>query len=351
MYQLFSSLFRQQCLPLRSSLLALLLIFLSPRSFAQFAPAAQIDSLLQTNLPRPFSGVLAIATEGKIRFSGTYGFADRKKKRPVRAGNQFATGSISKQITAVLVLRAMEQGRLELHLPVRAYLPKYPASWADTVTLHHLLSHTSGVVGPDEPLAFSPGSRFSYANFGYELLGQILEQCYGSPYTKQANQLFRDCGMRHTRAPGNRRMTKWIPGYTEEADGTFTREKNLGQRLRTPSGGIVSTAADLVRWNVWLHGGKLLQPDTYEALIHRHTERQHRWGTLGYGYGIQIDQFDGIGEISHSGYVPGFISTLIYYPDTKTSLVILENVAWNSDDMVRVFFFHDVVRKLLRDAL
>lgn len=103
--------------------------------------------------------------------------------------------------------------------------------------------------------------------------------------------------------------------------------------------------------NTCLHGGKLLKALTYRAMITPtpSAKRSHRWGVLGYGYGIQVSDREGLQELSHSGYVPGYISTLIYYPKQLFSVVVLENTAWLTNDISRVFSVHDRLREIIRN--
>lgn len=208
--------------------LTLLLTFISIASFGQSNFVAEIDSLIKSTSPRTFNGALLIAQDGEIKYAKTYGFADLDRKIPLNMNDQFIIGSISKQTTAVLVLQELDKGHLSLHEPLSKYLPDLKKDWADSVTIHHLLNHTSGIVGLDQPLAFRQGTQFSY-----------------SPI---------------------------------------------------------------------------------------------------------IDDQNGHLEFSHSGALLGFIATNMYEPASKTSMVVLENVAPDFDDMTRAFYFHDQVREIVKEA-
>jgi CubicO group peptidase (beta-lactamase class C family) len=117
--------------------------------------------------------------------------------------------------------------------------------------------------------------------------------------------------------------------------------------------GIISTVGNLQRWNRCLHGVKLLKALTYRAMITPtpSAKRSHRWGVLGYGLGIQVSAREDLLELSHSGYVPGYISTLIYYPQQQVSVVVLENTAWLTSDISRVFSVHDRLREIIRNMI
>ena len=115
----------------------------------------------------------------------------------------------------------------------------------------------------------------------------------------------------------------------------------------------MSTAEDLRRWNDCLHGGGLLSPASYAAMTKPRPQatRTHRWGRLGYGFGLQVSDEGGERELSHGGYVPGYVSTLIRYPEEGVDLVVLENVSWRAADMARAFWMHDRVRASVRARL
>lgn len=290
---------------------------------------------------------MLLAQDGKVQHVACRGFADFAARTPIRLNDRFVVGSISKQITAVLVLREVQRGRIKLGETVRRYVPEQNLPWADSVTIHQLLNHTSGVAGLQQPLAFVPGTRFAYSNAGYALLGKILEKTSGRSFAALAADLFRLCGMKQTSATG-KREPGLVPGYSEQADHSLKAEKELMDFVNPPGGGVVSTAEDLLRWNESLHRGKLLSDSLYRLMTTPYMTRKYRWGKLGYGYGLQLDSKDGMVEFSHCGYLPGYIATLIYYPVTRTSIVVLENVATDPNDMNRAFCFHDRLREWVR---
>lgn len=118
--------------------------------------AARIDRLVQEASPRTFNGVILIAKNGKEEYAKAVGYADFENKIPLRLENNFRIMSNSKQITAVLVLREVERGKIDLHSPVRKYLPELSQAWADKVTVHQLLNFSAGITEIDKPPASSP---------------------------------------------------------------------------------------------------------------------------------------------------------------------------------------------------
>ena len=323
--------------------------------FGQSSLNTQIDSLLRLTAPRPFNGVVMIVRNGKTIYAKSHGFADSARTTSLRLSNQFILGSISKQTTAVLVLQQLEKGNLSLQDPIRKYLPDLKAAWADSVTVHHLLSHTSGVVREEEPLAFRPGTGFLYSGIlGYQLLARVAEKASGKTYPELAAGLFNGCKMRNTTIPARYRKGSLAGSFTEAPGGTLQPQKFTMKDVEppTPAGGVISTTKDLAQWNECLHGGKLLQESTYKLMTTAYAARPHaRWGNVGYGYGLQVDHGGGIVEYSHSGTLAGFIGTNLYYPASGTSIVVLENVAWDFSDQIRMFYFHDQIRQLFRNRL
>ncbi|TAE47311.1 MAG: class A beta-lactamase-related serine hydrolase [Bacteroidetes bacterium] len=304
----------------------------------------ELDSLLALTQPRFFNGVLLLMQDEKVLYAGSRGYRDIGRHQKNRMRTSFAIASLSKQMTAVLVLKEVEAGRLRLHDPLATYLPELPESWADSVTIHQLLSQTSGIVERGKPLRFRPGTNFAYSNTNYNLLGDLVARSSGQSFDTLALAFFRSCGLRHTFPAALCPNPEKLSGYSENESGNLDPEADLCARLAAPSGGMISNARDLAAWNRLLHGGRLLTDSSYQYMTQPYGSRSHRWGPLGYGYGLQISPD---GELSHSGYVPGFISTMIYDPESRITLILLENIAWDADDMGRTFFFHDEVRKIL----
>ncbi len=310
-----------------------------------------IDSLLQTTSIRPFNGSVFIAQNGKSVYSRHFGFGDiLQKKQPITIDNQFIVGSLSKQITAVLVLQAYQKGRVKLHVPIRKYLPEMKQTWADSVTVHQLLNHTSGVDGFDNPLRFKAGTGFSYSNTGYAILGQIVAKLAKKPYANLVNDVFKKCKMKHSAFPNEKNTANLLTGYCFE-NGKIEAKKASFNDLYIPAAGLMTTAEDLVLWNQNLHNGKLLRDSVYQKMIKASAVRNHPiFGNVPYGYALQMAEEDGIAEIGHGGYATGFVAVNFYYPKTKVSIVVLENLDWKNEDMKLPFSFETQLRKMVRQS-
>lgn len=310
-----------------------------------------IDSLVMAKAAKPFNGVILISQNGKTVYAKKQGFSDREKQIPLTFDDQFVIGSISKQITAVLILREYEKGHVALHTPIHTYLPELPEKWADSVTVHQLLTHTHGIIALNKPLAFRPGSRFAYSQIGYELLATIAAKTSRQSFAQLSGELFRQCAMKSTFHPDVKEYKKLVKGYTEQPDGSLSFETQSLENYAA-AGSFISTARDLVRWNTYLHNGKLLADSTFRLMTTIYSTRQHPiFGSVDYGYGITVSTTDSLVQLGQTGLAPGFVSMNFYYPATGTSVIMLENIVWTPEDIKKTFFYHTQMLHIVRKSL
>lgn len=335
----------------RIILLFYILFICTINTNGQSNPDSQIDSLLENPTSKPFNGVIIISQKGKILYSKNKGFADIEKKIPVQLNDQFYIGSISKQITAVLVLREVEKGHLKLNDPIRKYLPQLTEKWADTVSIHHLLTHIHGIVTVDKPLAFTPGTHFFYSQIGYQLLADIIEKTSLKSFENLSTELFKRCKMQNTFYPHVNKPEHLVNGYTEQPDGSLQLIPEPLKDISVAAGGFISTAKDLAQWNEYLHNGKLLADTTYKMMItkQKNATRQHPIsGPTEYGYGITVNDSDNILQLGQTGYVPGFPTMNFYYPASKKSIIILSNISWDLNDFKKTFYYLIETLKIIK---
>jgi CubicO group peptidase (beta-lactamase class C family) len=291
-----------------------------------------------------FSGVLAVSTKGRTVFAKAWGLADRVAKTPVSIDTPFLFASQGKMFTAVAVLQLIEAGKVSFDDPIGRYLIDYPNSEvAQKVTVRQLLAHTDGTgeMGLLEPQdgrnraavhsiadiialngtrgpAFEPGSQFEYKNYGYILLGALIEKVSGQSYYDYVQErVFRPAGMTHTGYPLREAMSGVAVGYTRGDSGGL---RDSGDQLPwrgTPAGGGVSTAGDMQRFVAALNAGKLLSP----TMLAEATKQQTRW----YGYGFISVSDDGFRYWGHGGGAPGNSLVLGYRPANETSLICMSN--------------------------
>jgi CubicO group peptidase (beta-lactamase class C family) len=312
-----------------SSLLSIIFLFSNYNSFAQKKDnyTAQIDSLIKVTDPK-FNGVILIAQNGKTLYNKAYGFENFETKKPLKLDSQFEIMSNTRQITAVLIMKEVEQGRIDLQAPIKKYLPEMKQSWADSVTVHQLLNHTHGIVDLEKPLLFKPGTEFKYGNNGYPILGKIIEVTTGKNYSEVANAFFKQLKMKNTFCYSKDKIENLVSGYINTKGNFEIVDATMITKENTPSCGIVSTVGDLAIWNQNLHKGKLLKPETYQLMFKYNITAQHSFfgkEKEGYGYGLRIIEKDVVKYVGHTGLGDGFSSINLYFPESDVSLIVLEN--------------------------
>jgi len=283
-------------------------------------------------------GVVLIESDDKVIF----------KKSTLKTDDpQFLCASLIKQITSVLILRECERGKIQLHEKANNYL-KESQNIDNRIEIQHLLSHTSGLQ-ENNSLKFAPGSAYEYSNYGYVVLGRILENVTHSSFSELAQKLFAEQGMNDSflvDAPTLSEIQRKHPNVVLSATADKVQfsyiEKNSKYVFpRNSCGGLISTAADLSKWNRQLHGGKILSDASYQAMIYPRIEANFPEGY--YGYGLCRYSQD---EIYSIGYACGYKATLSYFPQSRVSLVILENDSCG--DYQKDFRWHRWIRWLVR---
>ena len=334
-------------------LLALsLLILLPPVLFAQAGPSAirVIDSRLKKMAEEEYlSGVVLIARDGKVLLNRAYGFANRADQVPNRPDTRFNMASMTKMFTGMAILQLAEKGKLSLEGKVGRYLPDYPnRPVADSVTLHQLLTHTSGLgnfwteldmVPKDKyrsvddyvrlfvshPLLFKPGSRYQYSNSGYVLLGKIIETVSGQTYFDYVHDhILLPAGMNDT---GPLQLDDATPrmatGYTMSVEQPGHWKNNLYENVFKggPAGGYYTTAADLLRFSGAVIAGRLLGKE-YTAL---YVTGKVGYDRGNYAYGMSIDTIGGHAVFGHTGGHFGIANELLVCPEPGYTVVIMTN--------------------------
>lgn len=330
---------------MHTSLLLGFCLFLcfSHSAFAQTHPtlSASIDSLIHTSSPRPFSGVVYITQKDKPLYTRTLGYAHADNHTPLTLNSRFEVMSISKQVTAVLILKEVENGKINLHAPIATYLPTLTQPWAKSVTVHHLLSHTHGIISlADTALAFAPGTDFKYGNLSNVLLGEILTNTTGKSYATLANALFRSLKMRNTHCYDASQPRDFVFGHAFAPKTQTVIDTVSISPASLPANGVVSCVKDLAKWNKSLHKGAILSKVTYRQMTTPTTLAQHNaFGKekVGYGYGIRIDTNATLPYVGHTGMGDGFAAVNLYFPAQDVSIIVLENIADSNFDNVYHF--------------
>ncbi len=306
---------------------------------------SKIDSIIGNY---KFNGIVSLSKDSNDIYLKSFGFSDIKNKTKINNNDQFVIGSISKQITAVLVLREYEKGTIGLNDTINKYLAEINQPWVKLVTIHQLLTHTHGIVDLDKPLEFKQGSQFHYSQLGYQLLAQILEKITGKSFQELSTELFYQYGLKNTYHPNNKRYKNLVKGYEESENGILEYTDQSLENYAA-AGSFISNVQDLKRWNQLLYSNKLVKKETLELMKTKYATRIHPiFETIDYGYGLLFRNGEQNIQIGTLGYAPGFVCACYYYPQTKLNLVILENTANNLDDFRKTFIVHTKIMKLIK---
>lgn len=305
----------------------------------------KIDSLISnTN----FNGVITIAQDTSIIYSKAIGLSDFENKTNLKLNDQFVIGSISKQITAVLILREYEKGTIKLEDKIDKYLKGIEQPWKKNISIHHLLTHTHGIIKLNKPLEFEQGTQFEYSQLGYELLAQILQSITNKSFEENSKDLFEVYDLNNSFHPKSDVYKNLVKGYTEDENGDLLYSSNSLYNYPA-AGSFISTAEDLIKWNYLLHSNQLLRKETLELMKTRYSTRNHPiFETIEYGYGLLFKKGENNLEIGALGYAPGFVSAAYYYPKSNLNLVVLENTARSLDDLKKTFEVHLKLMKQIK---
>jgi CubicO group peptidase (beta-lactamase class C family) len=306
---------------------------------------------------------VAIMRDGKIVFAKGYGRRSIEKNLPVEPDTSFAIGSITKQFTCACVFLLAEEGKLSIDDPVSKYYPNLTR--AKDITIRDLMNHTSGY--PDyypldfvdrrmmKPipidgllkeyaggkLDFEPGSRFSYSNTGYILLGGIVEKVSGEPFGKYVTRLLKP--LKHSRF-GSPEGLSAASGYTAFALGEPEPAVPEATGWIDAAGGLWASASDLLEWDLALTTGKVLKPESYKVMT---SPRTLTTGKISdYACGLHVSTTDGDTVLDHTGGVSGFVSANTFIPRAKSGIVVLSNTEQVSTGKLR----SDLFRLLAKDV-
>jgi CubicO group peptidase (beta-lactamase class C family) len=295
-----------------------------------------------------FSGAVLVARDGKTVFEGAYGLADRERNIANTPLTQFRAGSMYKMLTAVSAMQLVQAGKLRLDAPLGTYLPDYPnADVASRVTLHHLLTHTGGtgdIFGPlfmanrsqlrntsdylrlygTRGLQFEPGAQHVYSNYGFMLLGAVVERVGGMGYDDYvASKVLAPAGMTATgTAPEDSLVSGRAIGYMRQASGALVSNAPTLPYRGTPAGGGYSTVGDFARFAVALRERWLLDSAHTAQLL---AGKVPVTPTIQYAYGFMDRVVGGRRFVGHGGGAAGMNGELVFEPNGGYVVVVLSN--------------------------
>jgi len=310
----------------------------------------QIDALFQpfNEVNAPGASVLVIR-DGKTIFAKGYGLADLETKLPCTTNTNFRLASVSKQFTAMCVLKLAEQKKLRLDERLTDFFPEFPA-YGKVITVEHLLTHSSGLLDyedliPDgttipvldqdvlrllvqrDKTYFPPGTQYRYSNSGYALLALIVEVRSGQTFAQFLRQnIFEPLKMNQTLAyeAGLGVVPNRAFGHTFATNGWQRTDQSLTSSV-LGDGGIYSSVTDLAKWDAALYKHKLVSESTLRTAFTPHitTDKPGR----SYGFGWYLTEHRGVKQIYHSGESRGFRTRLARFPEKKFTVIILANRA------------------------
>lgn len=311
-------------------------------------PGHTIDSLLYQRITDTTGPgvVFMVAEKGKVVYHKALGKANLELDVTMQTANVFQIGSMTKQFTAVAILMLEEQGKLQVTDPLSRYIPDYPAG--DKITIHHLLTHTSGIkdfttmkslstiaqkeMSPEamvnffknEPADFAPGEKFSYNNSGYVMLGYIIELVSGDSYEKFIQQkIFSTAGMKNSGYASDRKVIRnRAYGYHKKEYG-YVNKNVISFSVPFASGALMSTAGDMLKWQTALNKNLLLNANSTKKLFTNYTLVNGK--NISYGYGWHLRDINGTGSREHGGSVFGFKSMGVYIPEKDIYVIGLSN--------------------------
>lgn len=341
--------------------ISILFIFIE---FTSCSSENKIEKVFSTAVSENFSGVVLVASEGEIIFTGVNGKRDFEKNIPLKSSDIFELASISKQFTAMMIMICKERGLLTYEDPIEKYL-NIPYKG---ITIRNLLTHTSGlpdyqkimdenwdkskVAGNTEILEylnkyepkilFSPGEEYKYSNTGYVLLGSIVEKVTDKDFVEISNNwIFEPLEMKNTSIRSNeekKELNNLAFGHKKDSLDKFVNANKflssdytvwLGRR-KGP-GRVSSNVFDLLLWDQALYTEKLISKKTVEEAFSPYLLNDKTPSYYGFGWKLNNDPKNKI--VSHSGSNPGYKTRIIRLIDKKKTIIILSNNDFFLDEL------------------
>ncbi|HKJ47438.1 MAG TPA: serine hydrolase domain-containing protein, partial [Christiangramia sp.] len=331
----------------------LLQLLISTSVFAQ-SKAEKIDELMSKYEEyNQFNGSLLVAENGEVVLKKGYGLANMEWDIPNGTDTKHRVGSITKQFTSMLIMQLVEEGKLELDKPITTYLKDYPKKTGDQVTIHHLLSHTSGIpnmtsfpgffenmsrdkhsvkelieIFADSSLVFKPGEKYAYSNSGYILLGAIIEKETGKSYEEALHERILDpLNMKDTGFDNFEKIIKNRSTGYEQRGSKFTNSEYIDMSIPYAAGSIYSTVEDLYKWHKALLNNELITQESKDIMFTAHKNLGPQASAYGWFVGDQKfgQENDSVFTTVHSGGINGYNALITRIPEDDALIVLLNN--------------------------
>lgn len=325
------------------------LVWLSSAAVAQAPDTDGVDEYVHGEMQRQhIPGVsLLVSRDGNIVRAQGYGLSNVELQVPVKPETVFQSGSVGKQFTATAVMMLVEEGKIGLDDPLTKYLAGAPATW-NQVTIRELLSHTAGFTDYPKnfdfrrdytepqllkivegiPLAFTPGTKWSYSNLGYLTLGIVIHQVTGKFYGDfLQDRIFQPLGMSSTRIMSEAEIVPNRAAGYRLVKGELKNQEWVSPTLNTTAdGSLYFSILDLAKWDAALYTEKLLKRSSLDQMWTVTKLKNGQPNSGHYGFGWDILTKDGHVVLDHGGAWQGFKSHISRYVDDKLTVVVLANL-------------------------
>jgi len=315
-----------------------------------FNPEQAIDRIANEQLQKQRIPAMTVAVglDRAVVYSKGFGIADVENAIPATAETLIRTGSIAKPLSAVAALTLVEAGKLELDAPVQKYCPTFPRKQWE-ITTRELLMHTSGIrhykddeiantrhyetmsdgfaIFANDPLLFEPGTKFSYSTYGYTVVGCVIEGSSGEKFFDYLREhVLQRAGMTHTFVDNVYTIVPHRARGYQVKNGNVKNAGLMDSSYKIPGGGLVSTAEDIVRFDLALMDGKILKPATLTAMWTPSDRPQLEGGKPSpYGMGFAILTIEGQKYIAHSGGQQGTSTSMAFIPSKHFAVAVFTN--------------------------
>ena len=331
--------------------IALLLCSVTIESQNQSKLITELDDVLNeyyTN--KKFNGTVLVAKKGKILYQGAFGYANFDKRIENTIETKFLIGSATKSFTAIAIMQAREKGLVNLHTPIKKYIPELNEELGN-LTLHFLMKNSSGLpvhlnritelqyrdISSKElielyntiKLAFKPGSKYDYSNLNYQLCALVLERVTGISYKKYMEQhIFKPLKMRNSGVERTHETAKDKALGYDLNDGKFVKADTNYMSYAMGGGDIYANALDIQKWDSALYTNRLVNNKSKQLLF---DGKPNEFGTYGYGFKVKAyarssDRKSTGKLVRHGGSMYGYICNFNRYLDDEVIIIVLGNI-------------------------
>lgn len=314
-------------------------------SFAQSIEQKMDELLTAYAAQNKLNGSVLVAQKGKVIYEKGFGYRNAETKAPNDVNSIFQIGSVTKQITAAVIMQLQQEGKLSVQDKLSKYFSGFPNG--DKITIENLLTHTSGIYNytndtvimknditrhysqeemmklfKNYPPDFEPGAKWNYSNSGYSILGYIIEKVEKKPYEKVVRErIFQPLGMNNsgfdfTNLSGSNKTKGYFainpPVPAPVVDST----------IAYAAGAVYTTVGDLYKWERAIYTNKILKPESWKAVFTPYKNK--------YGYGWGIDSLYGRLVTTHGGGIHGFTSNILRFPSDELAVIVFDNSSSNA---------------------